>query len=227
MTKVDKILATVSMTDLLKKYGIEVVNGRFKCPFHDDNKPSAVINRDGKSMHCYPCNATYNVISFVKKYHNCNTSLAIAKINDLFQLGLDRHLTTVEKYEMLLSVRERQSQLESKVVQQLLIKNALKKVSRQLRKLERPQQLLAGSIKSGTATESDIDQWFANEPTVAWLVWLWNRLMGYEQDRSPFDFDQWGVADLSTVELARAVLFEQVPLQMSRWQAVRQPNQGG
>lgn len=225
MTKVDTILATVSMADLLEKYGIAVVNGRCKCPFHDDNRPSAVINRDGKTFHCYPCNATFNVISFVMRYHNCDASLAIAKINDLFQLGLDRHLTTVDKYEMLLSVRERREQLTNKIFKKLLVNSAFKKVSRQLQKLESPQQLLMGKIKRGEATDSDIDQWFANEPTVAWLEWLWNRLMEYEQDRSPFDFDLWKVADLSTTDLATAILQDKLPLNLSHYKPLRATKQ--
>lgn len=225
MTKVDTILATVSMADLLEKYGIAVVNGRCKCPFHDDNRPSAVINRDGKTFHCYPCNATFNVISFVMRYHNCDASLAIAKINDLFQLGLDRHLTTVDKYEMLLSVRERREQMTNKIFKKLLVNSAFKKVSRQLQKLESPQQLLVGKIKRGEATDSDIDQWFANQPTVAWLEWLWNRLMEYEQDRSPFDFDLWKVADLSTTDLATAILQDKLPLNLSHYKPLRATKQ--
>ena len=227
MTKVDTILATVKMVDLLEKYGIEVVNGRCKCPFHDDNKPSAVINRDGKTFHCYPCNATFNVINFVMRYHNCNASLAIAKINDLFQLGLDRHLTTVEKYEMLLAIRESAEERERESLQQSAVNEATRKVSQQLRVLEDVQLPIEYRAKNGLATDSEIDQWFANEPTVAWLEWLWNRLMEYEQDRSPFDFDLWKVADLSTTDLATAILQDKLPLDLSRYKPLRATKQVG
>lgn len=113
----------------------------------------------------------------------------------------------------------------SVLFQKLLVGSALKKVSRQLCDRDTLQQLLTGKIKRGEATDSDIDQWFANEPTVAWLEWLWNRLMGYEQDRSPFDFDLWKVADLSTTDLATAILQDKLPLDLSHYKPLRATKQ--
>ena len=36
-----EILKFLTMEDILNKYGIEVINKKFKCPFHDDKHPSA------------------------------------------------------------------------------------------------------------------------------------------------------------------------------------------
>lgn len=217
MTKIETILATVKMTDLLKVYDIEEVNGRYRCPFHNDNKPSAVVNRDNKTFHCYPCNFTCNVIGFVKKFHKCSTTVAIAKINDLFNLGLNRHLATAEKHEMLLKMREGREERHLEKLQATTVSQALKMVSQQLRATEDVQIPLEYKIKCGNGTNADIDKWFANEPTHSWLVWLWNKLMGYEQDRSPFDFDLWKVADLNTVDLATVIVQHKLPLSLSHY----------
>lgn len=84
----DEILETISMQDILGKYGIETRNNMFKCPFHGEDKhPSAKAYE--KSYHCFCCGNTGDTIRFVENYFNLSFKEAMQKINIDFNMGLD------------------------------------------------------------------------------------------------------------------------------------------
>ena len=83
----DYILNTISMKDLLYKYGIKTNRDMFCCPFHNDKSPSAKAYKN--DFHCFGCGANSDVIGFVEKYFNLNFKEAMQKINEDFYLGLE------------------------------------------------------------------------------------------------------------------------------------------
>ena len=84
----DYILNTISMKDILFRYGIKTNKDMFSCPFHGkDRKPSAKAYKN--SFHCFACGLTSDTIGFVEKYFNLSFKEAMQKINEDFHLGLD------------------------------------------------------------------------------------------------------------------------------------------
>ena len=54
--------------DVLNYYGVDFNHNKALCPFHNDNNPSFVVNKEKKIATCFSCGVKGNVISFVQKY---------------------------------------------------------------------------------------------------------------------------------------------------------------
>lgn len=81
--------------DILEYYGIDVQQNKAICPFHDDSKPSMMINEKKQIAKCFACGVGGNAISFVKKYEKeinhkeITTNEAIAKVVEIENLDID------------------------------------------------------------------------------------------------------------------------------------------
>ena len=73
---VDEIKQTISMPELVRRYGIKVNrNGFCLCPFHKEKTPSMKIYKD--SFHCFGgCGASGDIFTFVQKMDNCDFKTA-------------------------------------------------------------------------------------------------------------------------------------------------------
>jgi DNA primase len=83
----DIILSSISMQQVLDKYGIKNNQKVFCCPFHDDKHPSAKIYNN--SYCCFACNKADTTIGFVMDLFHLSFKEAMQKINLDFNLGLD------------------------------------------------------------------------------------------------------------------------------------------
>lgn len=83
----EQIKSMVTMTDLLNRYGFQVVMGRMPCPFHmgKDRNLSIKANR---TYRCWVCGESGDVITFVQRYFGLSFRDALAKLNTDFSLGL-------------------------------------------------------------------------------------------------------------------------------------------
>ena len=61
---------------------------KVRCPFHDDNKPSASINTVKNLFHCWVDNIGYNEEQFMAKINNIPTTEAI-KLLDKYDIHND------------------------------------------------------------------------------------------------------------------------------------------
>lgn len=72
----------IDMRDLVRAYGIDGKNRgdriSVKCPFHDDNYPSAVVNEKG--FHCSTCDITYNYYDFISEMEHTTDHGEIMRI---------------------------------------------------------------------------------------------------------------------------------------------------
>ena len=70
------------MRDLVRAYGIDGKDRgdriSVKCPFHDDNNPSAVVFKE--RFHCSACNITYNYYDFISEMEDITDAREIIKI---------------------------------------------------------------------------------------------------------------------------------------------------
>lgn len=88
MNKKEQILFSLKMEDILKKYGIKTKRTMFCCPFHNDKTPSAKFF--DTSFHCFGCGKNGDLIQFVQDYFHLDFKEAMEKINQDFNLGLER-----------------------------------------------------------------------------------------------------------------------------------------
>ena len=84
----DIIKSLLTAEEVCRFYGIEVVNGKAKCPFHHDHSPSLNLYRDKRGWYCFVCNEGGSVIDFVMKLFNLSFKDAMIKLNDDFRIGL-------------------------------------------------------------------------------------------------------------------------------------------
>lgn len=57
------------------------------CPFHDDHDPSMQIDKEKQIFHCFVCDSSGDVFSFVQKYEKCSFPEAILKVANI--IGYD------------------------------------------------------------------------------------------------------------------------------------------
>ena len=68
---IDEIKRSISMAEVLSRYGIETNRAGFICcPFHQEKTASCKIYPD--SYYCFGCHAHGDVISFVQKMEQCD-----------------------------------------------------------------------------------------------------------------------------------------------------------
>ena len=105
-----QIKATVTMTDICEKYGIDINRQGFAvCPFHREDTASLKIYQGNRGYCCYGCGKSGDVISFVCDMFGLSFAHALEKINNDFGLGLPmgRKMSLREKYALKDIERER------------------------------------------------------------------------------------------------------------------------
>ena len=72
-TDLGQIKARVSIDELLRDYDLQLVDsgrGRLKalCPFHNEKTPSFSVNVENQYYHCFGCQTSGNIFTFVMEY---------------------------------------------------------------------------------------------------------------------------------------------------------------
>lgn len=190
MTKCEYIRENVSMRELLEKYGFKFSRKNFICCcFHNEKTPSACVSKDDRWYICYGCGTSYNTIDFVANYEKCSRSMAIAKIDEMFSLGLGNNLTSQQKrelqkvqhrYRLLKEKQEREKQEErmacNKIIEEL-------RMWEQIQKYTHPTR---GQIRTNTWELSDL--FFYSLKQQIWLNWLYDRIYGIDHKECEYDY---------------------------------------
>jgi hypothetical protein len=82
---VDEIKRTVTMPEVVRRYGIEIHRGGMcSCPFHgSDRHPSMQIFKDG--FKCYACGESGDIFAFVQKMDNCDFKTAFLSLGGTYE----------------------------------------------------------------------------------------------------------------------------------------------
>lgn len=109
------IKLSVSMNDLLDRYGIKKnQSGFICCPFHaGDDTPSLKIYDDGKGWYCFGCEAGSSVIDFVMKFEKLTFMDACKKIDEDFKLGFFTH--KISRMEKMMKSIKRDKEKKEKI----------------------------------------------------------------------------------------------------------------
>ena len=84
---VDDLLARIDIVNFigdyveLNRYGHEY---RGLCPLHDEKTPSFFVNREKRVWHCFGCEESGNVISFLMKINNYDFKNAIYYLKKMY-----------------------------------------------------------------------------------------------------------------------------------------------
>jgi DNA primase len=86
----------------LQKAGV-----RYKglCPFHSEKTPSFTVNRERQFYHCFGCNESGDVLSFMMKYHNLTFPDAVVRLAERYGIELEENKLSPED---LKKTRERE-----------------------------------------------------------------------------------------------------------------------
>lgn len=118
-----RILESVSMEDIIDKYGL-VKNqyGYISCPIHKEKTPSLKIYPNRKGFYCFGCHTGGDAINFIMHYFGIGFRAAVIRLDYDFALGLNlsKKPNRTERAEMAQMARERKERIET----QEAIKNA-------------------------------------------------------------------------------------------------------
>ena len=57
----------IKITDIAIKYGLKLKGNKCVCPFHADGDPSLTFSDSKGVFHCFGCNESGNILTFIKK----------------------------------------------------------------------------------------------------------------------------------------------------------------
>ncbi|MEW6517871.1 MAG: DNA primase [Thermodesulfobacteriota bacterium] len=114
----------------LQKAGV-----RYKglCPFHSEKTPSFTVNRERQFYHCFGCNESGDVLSFMMKYHNLTFPEAVAKLAERYGIEIEESRLSPEE---LRKTREREglyavNRVAATIFHQYLLENPAAAKARQ------------------------------------------------------------------------------------------------
>lgn len=114
----DEIKQSVSMREVVERYGVRVNNHGFCCcPFHKEKTPSMKIYKD--SYNCFGCGANGDIFSFVMGMEHCDFKTAYKALGGSYRQQSDHqrnlynyHLQKRRENELKRLQREEQEKRE-------------------------------------------------------------------------------------------------------------------
>lgn len=73
---VDKIKSYVSIKDVLNSFGVDTNKNPTDCPFHS-SKGGKCLGFNNETAHCFHCDGSWNIFSFVKDFKKCDFKEAL------------------------------------------------------------------------------------------------------------------------------------------------------
>lgn len=80
---VAEIKKTVTMPEVLQRYGIKTKKHNISCPFHKDKRPSMKIYKDGYT--CFSCGRHGDVFTFVQEMEHCSFKDAFLSLGGQYE----------------------------------------------------------------------------------------------------------------------------------------------
>ena len=85
----EEIINRSNIDVILAHYNLQPdKNGKIKCPFHNDTKPSMNIKKDKTVVKCFACGTGANAISFIEKYERIGTREAMKRAIEIQKLDI-------------------------------------------------------------------------------------------------------------------------------------------
>ena|GEM_PF-212770 len=110
-TDLDQIKARVSIDELLRDYDLQLVDsgrGRLKalCPFHNEKTPSFSVNIENQYYHCFGCQTSGNIFTFVMEYERVGFPEAVEILARKAGVSIQRTARKDDQYRKTLGLFE-------------------------------------------------------------------------------------------------------------------------
>lgn len=132
---VEEIKQSVSMHDVLSRYGVRVLrNGMCSCPFHTDKHPSMKVFSDGYK--CFSCGKNGDVFNFVMEMERCDFKTAYLSLGGEYEEHKSKlsHDMIKAKFERNRLQKEREIKAENDFKSMLL--KSIRKCEENIQKRE-------------------------------------------------------------------------------------------
>lgn len=166
---VEEIKESVSMRDVLSKYGITVNrSGMCSCPFHKDRKPSMKVFKDG--FKCFSCNRGGDVFSFIQNIENCDFKTAFIHLGGNYQSNENKVAKRL---------------IQAKFEQQKNQREQTKQAEKDFRILLEKTIYLCNKLIASNLVMSDA--WVDGHNNLQWLEHVWNEKYINEEEVNEID----------------------------------------
>lgn len=102
----EEIKRTVTMRDVLARYGIEVKNNMCCCPIHKEKHPSMKVFKDGYK--CFACGSGGDVFKFIQEMEGCDFKTAFINLGGTYE----KHSNTQAKVIAKTTIKRMKDQKE-------------------------------------------------------------------------------------------------------------------
>ncbi len=148
----DEIKQTVTMRDVLAKYGVSVKNNMCCCPIHKERHPSMKVFKDGYK--CFACGSAGDIFRFIQEMEGCDFKTAFVSLGGTYE----NHKTEQTRAVSTTSFKRKKEQ-----------KNKKKNAEKDFRKV---LQLSIDICKCMIETEEPFSEgWCMGQ---RYLPWLWH-----------------------------------------------------
>ncbi len=109
MNPKDQIKENLSITDVVSTYiRLEKSGAQFRarCPFHNEKTPSFYVSPERKSFHCFGCQASGDIFSFVEKIENIPFFEALKILADRAGISLQDSQKNKEESRLISLLKE-------------------------------------------------------------------------------------------------------------------------
>lgn len=112
---VEEIKQSVTMTDVLARYGVKVKKNMACCPIHKERHPSMQVFKDGYK--CYSCQSHGDVFKFIMEMEHCDFKTAFISLGGTYEKHPnEKHKKLVKKkFERQKQERQGQDRFEERL----------------------------------------------------------------------------------------------------------------
>jgi len=99
---IEKVIEANDIVDVISEYvELKKAGKEFKglCPFHREKTPSFMVSQEKQVYHCFGCNASGNVVTFIMDIENLTFKEAIEFLADRVGITLEETVLTEREYQ--------------------------------------------------------------------------------------------------------------------------------
>ncbi len=129
---IQQLIEKVDLLDYISQYVELKQKGKYHfgvCPLHDENTASFAVSQDSQKWHCYGCDKSGNIITFIMEYHKLSFPKAIEYLSNYTGLEQGEVKPTPETIKFLKQFTKKKKQ--EKIEHTILPDNIMDKYSKE------------------------------------------------------------------------------------------------
>lgn len=164
---VEEIKQSITMPDILNRYGVNIKNKMCCCPIHKETHPSMQVFKDG--YYCHACGSHGDIFTFIQEMESCNFRTAFLSLGGTYEDSTQKE-RQVNRVIFKSRKEEKQKQQNFETSFKLAFSKAISKC-RMIIQNEEPFT----------------DKWCTCVNTLDWLLYVWEEKYIREGDINKAD----------------------------------------